>query len=462
MSRYRPLLTVLVALVLVAQVLAARTRVKPGMNFFSKQQEIQLGKEAAADLERQLSLVRDRSMNTYVSQLGRRLARYSPAPNYPYTFKVVRDKRINAFALPGGPIYVHTGTVAAAENEGQLAGVMGHEIAHVALRHGTNNASKAMLAQMPLAILGGVIGSGSLVGQLARFGIGFGANSVLLKFSRNAERQADIIGTQMLFDAGYDPQEMARFFQKLQGEKRGGSIEFLSSHPNPGNRVEGVRKEIRTLGPQKYQVAENPDFGRARSRAVQLNRQPVARRERDFGHEERGEHQHPRLPSRNFRVFDAGSYRIRYPDNWQVHGKQTSVQAIAPPEGIVRSRETSGIAYGALVSIFEPELDPERDEDGRISLYQASSQLIEQLQHSNPGMRVISRRQRTRVGRQRAISLTLRGPSPVRGENEMDWLVCTLQPDGTLWYIVFVAPEQDFGALRPTFEQMLDSVRFPR
>ena len=370
---------------------------------------------------------------------------------------MVRDKRINAFALPGGPIYVHTGTIAAAENEGQLAGVMGHEIAHVALRHGTNNASKAMLAQMPLAILGGVIGSRSMAGQLARFGIGFGANSVLLKFSRNAERQADIIGTQMLFDAGYDPQEMARFFQKLQGEKRGGSIEFLSSHPNPGNRIEGVRKEISTLGPQKYQVAENPDFGRARSRAVQLNRQPAARRERDFGHEERGEHQHPRLPSRNLRLFDAGSYRIRYPDNWQVHGKQTSAQTIAPPEGIVRSREASGIAYGALVSILEPE----PDEDGRISLYQASSQLIEQIQHSNPELRVISRRQRTGVGGQRAISLTLRGPSPVRGETELDWLVSTLRPDGTLWYIVFVAPEQDFGALRPTFEQMLDSVRFP-
>ena len=458
MSRYRSLLAVLLLPALLAPALAARTRIKPGMNFFSKQQEIQLGKEAARDVERQLTLVRERSLSTYVSRLGQRLARYSPAPDYPYTFKVVRDKRINAFALPGGPIYVHTGTISAAENEGQLAGVLGHEIAHVALRHGTNNASKAMLAQMPLAILGGMIGSGSMAGQLARFGIGFGANSVLLKFSRNAERQADIIGTQMLFDAGYDPQEMARFFQKLQGGKRGGSVEFLSSHPNPGNRIEGVRKEISTLGRQNYQMSDSTGFSKARSRAVQLNRKPARRRERDFGHEERGEHQHPRLPSRNFRVFDGGWYRIQHPDNWEVHGRGTSAQTIAPPEGIVRSREASGIAYGALVSFVEPE----PDENGRVSLRQASSQLIEQLQHSNPGMRVISRRQRTWVGRQRAVSLTLRGSSPVRGETEMDWLVSTLRPDGTLWYIVFVAPEQDFGALRPTFERMLDSVRFPR
>ena len=458
MSRYRSLLAVVLLLVLLAPALAARTRVKPGMNFFSKQQEIQLGKEAARDVERQLTLVRERSLSTYVSRLGQRLARYSPAPYYPYTFKVVRDKRINAFALPGGPIYVHTGTIVAAANEGQLAGVLGHEIAHVALRHGTNNASKAMLAQMPLAILGGVVGSGSMAGQLARFGIGFGANSVLLKFSRNAERQADIIGTQMLFDAGYDPQEMARFFQKLQGGKRGGSVEFLSSHPNPGNRIEGVRREISTLGAQNYQVSDSTGFSQARSRAAQLNRRPTSRRERDFGHEERGEHQHPRLPSRNFRVFDAGSYRIQYPDNWEVHRKGTCGQVIAPPEGIVGSREAPGIAYGALVSIFEPE----PDENGRVSLYQASSQLIQQLQHSNPGMRVISRRQRTWVGRQRGVSLTLQGRSPVRGGNERDWLVSTLRPDGTLWYIVFVAPEQDFGALRPTFERMLDSVHIPR
>ena len=458
MSRYRPVLAVVLALALLAPALAARTRIKPGMNFFSRQQEIQLGKEAARDVERRLTLVRERSLTSYVSQLGQRLARYSPGPDYPYTFKVVRDKQINAFALPGGPIYVNTGTIAAAENEGQLAGVLGHEIAHVALRHGTNNASKAMLAQMPLAILGGVIGSRSMAGQLARFGIGFGANSVLLKFSRNAERQADIIGTQMLFDAGYDPQEMARFFQNLQSGKRGGSIEFLSSHPNPGNRIEGVRKEISTLGRQKYPVSDGTGFSKARSRAAQLNRQPTSRRERDFGHEERGEHQHPRLPSRNFRVFDAGWYRIQYPDNWEVHGEQTSAQSIAPPEGIVRSREASGIAYGALVSIFEPDPDEER----RITLREASSQLIEQLRHSNPELRVISRRQRTWVGRQRAISLTLRGRSPVRGEKEMDWLVSTLRPDGTLWYIVFVAPKQDFGTFRPTFERMLDSIRFPR
>ena len=458
MSRYRPLLALLFALVLLPPALSARTRIKPGMNFFSKQQEIQLGREAGAGVERQLTLVREPALDNYVSRLGRRLARYSPEPDYPYTFKVVRDKRINAFALPGGPIYVNTGIIATADNEAQLAGVLGHEIAHVALRHGTNNASKAMLAQMPLAILGGLIGSGSIVGQLARFGIGFGVNSIFLKYSRNAERQADIIGTQILFDAGYEPEEIARFFQKLQSGERGSSIQFLSSHPNPGNRIEVVRKEISTLGPQKHQVEESSGFRRARSRAVKVNRQPAAARERDFGHKADSQHQHPRLPSRKFRVFDAGGYRIGYPDNWEVSGQQTSAQTIAPPEGIVRSRQASGVAYGTLLSIFEPE----PDEDRRITLSQASSQLIEQLRHSNPGMRVFRRRRQLSLDRQQAVSVMLRGRSPVRGENELDWLVCTLHPDGTLWYVVFVAPERDFATFRPTFERMLDSVRFAR
>ncbi len=460
MLRHRPLLIALLALGLLAPQLAvaARTQVKPGFNLISRQQEVELGREAAAQADRQVPLARDAALNNYINELGRRLARYSPAPDYPYTFKVVSDKKINAFALPGGPVYVNTGTIAAAENEAQLAGVLGHEIAHVALRHGTSNASKAMLAQFPLAVLGGVIGSGSVLGQLAQIGIGFGVNSVFLKYSRDAERQADIIGTQILYDAGYDPEEMAKFFEKLQRSERGSSIEFLSSHPSPGNRVELVRGEIRNLGPQKRLGDYGPGFEQARSRATNIGGQAAADRGPDFGHESSGQHQHPSLPSHRLRVFDAGSFRIGYPDNWNVYGQETSALTIAPREGIVQSREASGLAYGALISIYEPDAG----EDGRTILNEATTQLIDQLRQSNPGLRTVSGRQRFQLDHRQAISVTLMGRSPVRGENEMDWLVTTLHPDGTVWYVVFVAPERDFSAFRPAFEQMLDSVRFAR
>ena len=243
-------LAVLMAGVLTAP-LEARTRLKPGFNMISLDQEVQLGREAAADMDRKLPLERNSRLNARVSEIGRQLVRYAPGPRYPYSFKVIRDKNINAFALPGGPIYVHTGVIEAAENDHQLASVLAHEIAHVALRHGTHNASKAMVAQAPLAILGGLIGSGSVMGQLAQMGLAFGANSIFLKYSRDAERQADILGTQMMYDAGYNPEEMVRFFEKLERSHRGRSLEFLSSHPNPGNRSQIVRREIAELGPRR-------------------------------------------------------------------------------------------------------------------------------------------------------------------------------------------------------------------
>jgi predicted Zn-dependent protease len=255
------------------QLLVAETQVKPGFNLFSRQQDVELGRQAAAQAERQLPIVHDAELESYISQLGRRLASYSPAPDYPYSFKVVRDKNINAFALPGGPVYVYTGTIAAAGNEAQLAGVLAHEISHVALRHATNNASKAMLARMPLAVFGGV-GSGSALGQLAQLGLGFGLNSVLLKYSRTAENQADLVGAQILYKAGYNPDEMARFFQRLESEERYHSIQFLSDHPNPGDRVRAVRAEAATLGPPQQWLSDSTGFEEAKAIAMRMNQQP--------------------------------------------------------------------------------------------------------------------------------------------------------------------------------------------
>src|SRR5437879_3309064 len=150
---------------------------KPGFNLFSKEQDVQLGKEAAAQVEKQMEVVRNPELQAYIERIGKRLAAQPQAGGFPYTFKVVKDPSINAFALPGGPTFVNTGLIAAADNEDQLAGVMAHEISHVALRHGTNQASKANLLQIPAALAGALIGNGSLMGQLAQLGIGLGFNS---------------------------------------------------------------------------------------------------------------------------------------------------------------------------------------------------------------------------------------------------------------------------------------------
>lgn len=245
-----------VLLAVVALAADGRTVLKPGWNMFSPQQDVEVGQEVARDAERQLPMLNNARVDNYVNALGRRLADKAPGEKYPYTFKVVNDKAINAFALPGGPIYINRGVIEAADNESQLAGVIAHEIAHVALRHGTNQASKASAAQVPLAILGGLIGSDSTAKALAQLGANFAVNSVLLKYSRTAESQADIMGTQILHDAGYDPRAMGTFFQKIEEQQQGsGQVEFFSNHPSPDNRIERVNQEVDALGGSR----RNPD-----------------------------------------------------------------------------------------------------------------------------------------------------------------------------------------------------------
>jgi len=242
-------LVAIVALILAPLAWAQRTQLKPGWNMFSAQQDVEVGQQTSRDAEQQLPMLKNSRADNYLNDLGRSLATHAPGEKYPYQFKVVNDRAINAFALPGGFLYINRGVMEAADNEAQLAGVIAHEIAHVALRHGTNQASKAYIAQVPLAILGGALGSNSTGAILAQLGAGFATNSLLLKYSRTAESQADLMGTQILYDSGYDDRAMAQFFEKIQAQDEGGRpVEFFSNHPNPDNRIEHVNQEIANLG----------------------------------------------------------------------------------------------------------------------------------------------------------------------------------------------------------------------
>ncbi len=242
---------------------------RPGFNLFSQEQDVQLGREAAVEVRKQVDVVENPELQSYIAELGSRLSRNPDAGAYPYSFTLVNDPTLNAFALPGGPVFVHTGILAAAENEAQLAGVMSHEISHVALRHGTNQASKANIAQLPAVLAGTAVGQGSTVAQLAQLGIGLGFNSLLLKYSRDAEREADSLGAHLMAQARYNPIEMARFFEKLEAEGGSRAPDFLSSHPSPGNRVQNVEAEIRTLPASSYAEGTGR-LGRMKALVAQL------------------------------------------------------------------------------------------------------------------------------------------------------------------------------------------------
>ncbi len=254
--------------VLLAFTASAQLRtLKPGFNLFSPQQDIQLGQQAKAEVEKTKPVVRDGAMNNYLNQLGARLAKSPLAGTFPFTFEVVQDKNINAFALPGGPVFVNTATFAAAGNEAQLAGVLAHEMSHVALRHGTHEASKGQAIQILAGLASSVTSGDTLFGKLTQAGIGLGANSVLLHYSRDAESQADYNGAQIMADAGYDPVEMANFFHTLETKGSEGALaQFLSDHPTPGNRVAAVQNEVRSMPQRNYQ-SDSPEFSRVRQQA---------------------------------------------------------------------------------------------------------------------------------------------------------------------------------------------------
>lgn len=255
----------LVALSPVLLYAVERFNFQPGFNLFSRDQDVEVGRKASAEIDSNLPLIQDGQVDGYVSGLGMRLSAVAPnqsgGAKYPWTFRVVNSSEINAFALPGGFIYVNRGAIEAAQDEAQIAGVLAHEEGHVVMRHGTHQASEMMLAQAPLSILAGLLGqSSSLASQLAQLGLSFGVNSILLRNSRSAESQADEVGTYILYRVGYDPHAMAQFFEIIQRKYPQQTIQFFSDHPNPGNRIRNVDEEIPRLGPGKNWKEDSPEF----------------------------------------------------------------------------------------------------------------------------------------------------------------------------------------------------------
>ncbi len=424
---------------------------KPGYNLFSKQQDIQLGREASQEIEKEVRLVTDTQVVGYVSDLGQRLARLAPrdADVYPWEFKVVDSQEINAFALPGGFIYVNRGVLEAAENEAQLAGVIAHETGHVVMRHGTHRATQVMIAQMPLAILGGVLGRSTSIGaQLAQLGIGLGLNSILLKNSRGAESQSDEIGTYILYKAGYDPHAMAEFFEIIAQKYPQRTIEFFSDHPNPENRIKKVDALIARLGPPNEARKDSREFELAKNRILGMPVPPKGEAAPTATASAHGPAA-PAAPSNRLLGYRGEGFAIAYPDNWEVR-KSDGGLTLAPPGGLVSGPQGDAAqAYGASISRYMPARDQ--------SLSDATQKLIDSLRYSNPNLRVVGQ-SRFRVNRRAALSTLLENDSPLEGQKEIDRLITVSGRDGVL-AVVFIAPQSAYDAYQATFSAMLGSLR---
>ncbi len=451
------------ALLLPAVALAQLQQLKPGWNLFSAQQDVQLGREAAAEVQKQMPVVHNRAVNDYLNVVLRKLEQSpyartlnrdgSRSEQFPFTIQAVYNKNINAFSLPGGPIFVNTGTIEACDNEAQLAGVISHEMSHVVLRHSTNQASKQNLVALPALLAGALVGN-SILGQLAKVGIGLGAGSVLMKFSRTDEAQADYNGAEIMADAGYNPIELANFFERLEAKtgRTGGLEEFLSDHPNPGNRVAAMHDELQFMPRRSYVTDETGQFDRTKDVVHHLAAPGQLRG--SYGDDAHVPSVPTARPSDRLKSYRGQSFSLDYPDNWQVFGDQkANTVTIAPREGLVQGQGGQvAVGYGLETSYYFPQ-------GSGVDLNRDTQALIRQLRQSNPGMRIGRDARNIEVDGRAALLTTFYSGSPYRGEQEVDALVTVSRPDG-LFYMIFIAPQSEFDQIQHNFEGILRSVRF--
>jgi predicted Zn-dependent protease len=469
----------------------------PGKPHMSRDNQRSLGLQAAAQVYQQMPVLPDSSPETqYIRQLGEKLvATIPPEHSWPFEFHVVAQKEINAFALPGGPMFVNLRAITAAANEAQLAGVMAHEMSHVYMQHSAKQAGKeettSLLAGIAGAVLGGTVGNaaGGLVGQLGQMGIQMGEQGLMLKYSRGDESQADAVGAVILYKAGYNPQALADFFKTLESE--GGQMppQFLSDHPNPGNREQAIEREIANWPAQNY-ATDSPAFQTARQHATgvkaytaqeiaqgaksgdwaKLNKQNGAVFNPTGGNASAAApprahssltngaavSQQNVLPGQEMVTANLGPVTIQHPENWQIKmpERQGQFVTIAPQGGITNN----GVGYGVLLNGVAAQ------RGGRTNIDNVMAQLSQDMQQ-NDRLKPLGNAQAITVGNIQGRSMMFQSNAPFPGANgqpqlERDWLVAVPQRDGSVIFMIFVAPQSEFAQFQPTYEAMLKSVQF--
>jgi len=451
------------AIVLAATLVAAQTRITPPPNKYTPAQDVELGLKAAAEARQQMPVMRDDEVTSYVEDVGRRLVAAIPPdlrrPEFRYSFEVVNVREINAFALPGGPMFVNRGMIEAAHNEGEVAGVMAHELSHVVLRHGTAQASKATkyeIGQVAGAVLGSIIGGGW--GQVVSQGTQFGLGTAFLRFGREFEQQADIEGAQIMARAGYDPRDMANMFRTIERQSGSGGPQWMSDHPNPGNRVDYITKEAQLLRVDNP-IRDTRGFDQVRTHLSRLAPAPTteqatraARSGRPSGTSGRPSNVpsgRVQPPSNSYRQYNLGnSIRISVPSNWRQLQDNSSVTFA--PDGAY------GEYNGQSIFTHGVELGLSRNESH--NLEDATNELLDSLAQSNPRMSRASGYDRVYVGNRSGLRTVLTNTSEATGQRENVEVVTAQLRDGSLLYTIAVAPRDEYQSYRGVFDRIVGSI----
>ena len=448
------LLFVLVAVAILPRAIFAQTPIKLHGNKYKPEDDVKLGREAAAQAEQKLQLLGDPQLNAYVQRVGQRLVAAIPPEfqhqEFQYYFKVVNAKEINAFALPGGPMYVNTGMIAAAKTEAEMAGVMAHEISHVALRHGTAQVTKAQkydtfsqILGMGGAVLGGPIGTAA---QLGAQGMGV----YLLKFSREYESEADLLGARIMATAGYDPRDLANMFKTIESQG-GGEGGWFSSHPSAKDRYAKINKEAELL---KVNTAAAPDANDLVAAKQRLSGGPMTANNQGTAVGNAANPAGPpsgrvEKPSSRYVPYDKGVFSVSVPENWKpLEGQNGLWFAPAGGAGSVNGQTvfTHAVNLGAVRSATK---DPQ----------QATDEFIKSITQGSD-LRARGGYQRVDVNGRPGQIITFDNVNEATGQPELVNIITTQLRSGDLFYMIAVSPRDDYQSYHPTFAEILRSIRF--
>lgn len=455
----------LFALVAMPISVLAQTQIKYHSNKYPVTDDVKIGRQAASEVEQQMPVLRDSEITGYVSRVGQRLVNSIPPqfqhPEFQYYFKVVNARDINAFALPGGPMYVNRGMIEAARNEGEMAGVMAHELSHVALRHGTAQASKAQKYGLLAGILGigGAIlgGPAGAAAQVASQGVGV----YFLKFSREYETEADILGAQIMARAGYDPRDLANMFRTIEQQSGGGGGGFLSDHPSPANRYQRIIQEAQYLRIQNP-IRDTRDFERVQARLRGMGTAPsmaeIARSGQRYPSGEttgnypnnppRGNVQYPSTRYQTFSTL-GGLLRVSVPSNWREFGDNNSVW-FAPEGGYGQYQNQVVYTHGVNFGVARTQSR---------NLQQATEEFLNSLAQGNGNLRQRTGYQGTTFAGRTGLTTTLNNINEATGQAETVTVITTQLRNGDLFYMIAVAPQNDAGTFQSAFRNSLNSVQ---
>lgn len=460
----------LVSMFLLPVSVFSQTKISYHSNKFKPEDDVKLGLQAAQEAEKQMPILRDREATDYVGTVGQRLVAAIPSefqhPEFRYYFKIINARDINAFALPGGPMYLNRGMIEAARNEGEMAGVMAHELSHVALRHGTAQATKAQKYGLLAGILG--IGGqilGGPIGTAAQLGAQ-GVGVYFLKFSREYETEADILGAQIMARANYDPLDLANMFKTIERVSGGGGGGFLSDHPSPKDRYARINQEA------QYLRVSNPikatrDFERIQARLRGMSQAPstaeIARGgqqypvENDGPNPETGGTNYPTnqpvgrvsRPSSRYRAYSAlGGLRVSVPDNWREVNDGDSVWFV-PEGGYGQTQGEPVITHGINFAIMPSQG----------SLQQTMNQRITTWLQSNPNMRQVGRPTGSNAGRRYWLSTRFRNRNEATGQWEEVALFASQLSNGNVLFISQVLPQNESREFQDALNRIMNSVQ---